>query len=415
MIAIPTSRLVRQHLIDPDVCIRCNTCEEVCKPKAISHDARQYAISFEACNGCNDCLPPCPTGAIDSYRRVATPYTTTEQLAWDSLPEDSAPESSSAGGETGTGSASADLPEDVARIVAEATRTSGVVPPPWSAAHPYVGLYSPESPIVATVTGNLRLTDEDAESDIRHLVLDFGNAAFPVLEGQSIGVLPPGTDTSGRPHHVRLYSVASPRDGERPRHNNLAITVKRVTVDREGRPVRGVASNWLCDLPKGAEVRVTGPYGASFLMPNHPGAKLLMVCTGTGAAPMRAMTERRRRRLSRDEGGEILLFFGARRPGELPYFGPLGKLPKTLVDVELAFSRVPDRPKEYVQDRIRARRNDVARLLLDPSAFVYVCGLREMEEGVLAAFAEVAEGSGHSWPELVARLRREGRFHLESY
>jgi benzoyl-CoA 2,3-dioxygenase component A len=214
---------------------------------------------------------------------------------------------------------------------------------------------------------------------------------------------------------VRLYSVASPRDGERPRHNNLAITVKRVTTDREGRPVRGVASNWLCDLPKGAEVRVTGPYGASFLMPNHPGAKLLMVCTGTGAAPMRAMTERRRRRLARAEGGEILLFFGARRPGELPYFGPLGKLPKSLVDVELAFSRVPGRAKEYVQDRIRARREDVARLLLDPDTFVYVCGLRKMEEGVLAAFREVTESIGHSWPELVAKLEREGRFHLESY
>ncbi|MBL8954995.1 MAG: hypothetical protein JNK82_29735, partial [Myxococcaceae bacterium] len=41
-----------------------------------------------------------------------------------------------------------------------------------------------------------------------------------------------------------------------------------------------------------------------------------MICTGTGAAPMRAMTERRRRRLGLDEGGSILLFFGARSPSE---------------------------------------------------------------------------------------------------
>jgi hypothetical protein len=39
---------------------------------------------------------------------------------------------------------------------------------------------------------------------------------FPVLEGQTIGIVPPGTDSQGRPHFVRLYSVASPRDGERP-------------------------------------------------------------------------------------------------------------------------------------------------------------------------------------------------------
>lgn len=407
--------LSRQHLIDPDVCIRCNTCEEVCKPKAISHDARQYAVKFELCNSCGDCLPPCPTGAIDTWRQVLVPYTVEEQLGWDTMPAEKAQETSAAdAGESAPG-VSEPMPEDVRRIVAEATRTVGHVPPPWSAAHPYVGLYGLERPAVATVVANHRLTDEDAESDIRHIVLDFGKTAFPTLEGQSIGVLPPGTDASGRPHHVRLYSIASPRDGERPRHNNVSLTVKRVVTDHQGKPVRGVASNWLCDLSKGDTVRATGPYGASFLMPNHPGAKLLMVCTGTGAAPMRAMTERRRRRLPLKEGGEILLFFGARRPGELPYIGPLQKLPKDLIDVELAFSRVPGKPKEYVQDRIRAREADVGRMLTDPDCFIYVCGLRQMEAGVLEAFANVATKSGFEWPKLYEELRTSGRFHLESY
>ena len=90
-------------------------------------------------------------------------------------------------------------------------------------------------------------------------MLDFGGTAFPVLEGQTIGILPPGVDANGRPHHVRLYSVASPRDGERPRYNNLSLTVKRVTEDHDGEPVRGVASNYLCDLAKGDEVKVVGP------------------------------------------------------------------------------------------------------------------------------------------------------------
>ena len=66
--------------------------------------------------------------------------------------------------------------------------------------------------------------------------------------------------------------------------------------------MRGVASNYLCDLAKGDTVKVVGPYGASFLMPNHPGSTLLMVCTGTGSAPMRAMTERRRRRMRARRG-----------------------------------------------------------------------------------------------------------------
>ena len=176
-----------------------------------------------------------------------------------------------------------------------------------------------------------------------------------MLEGQSLGIVPPGLDAGGKPHHVRLYSIASPRNGERPGYNNVSLTVKRVTSDRDGKPVRGVASNFLCDLKKGDAVKVVGPYGTSFLMPNHPGSSIMMICTGTGSAPMRAMTERRRRRIALKEGGDLMLFFGARTPGELPYFGPLMKLPKEFIDINLAFSRVAGQPKQYVQDLIRAR------------------------------------------------------------
>ncbi len=400
------SSLVRQHLIDPEVCIRCNTCEETCPVDAITHDRRNYVVRFDKCDGCSLCLPPCPTGAIDSWREVSAPYPVEEQLRWDALPAPTAaPEPAP----------DSELPPDVARITAQAQQAVGHVPPPWSAAHPYVGLYPPERPAVATVSGNLRLTEDGAESEIHHLVLDLGSTAFPLLEGQSVGVIPPGVDAEGRPHHVRLYSVASPRDGERPKRNNLALTVKRVTADHQGRPVRGVASSYLCDLKKGDPVRLTGPYGSSFLMPNHPGSKLMMICTGTGAAPFRAMTERRRRRMGLNEGGELLLFFGARRPGELPYFGPLLKLPKSLIQVELAFSRLADQPKEYVQDRMRQKAGDVARFLGDGDAFIYLCGHKMMEAGVLQALDEICRARGLDWRQLEAQLRAQGRFHVETY
>ncbi len=395
--------LLRQHLIDPEVCIRCNTCEEKCPVGAISHDKRNYVVDFEKCDGCGVCLPPCPTGAIDSWRQVTKPHAVAEQLGWDELPPDERAADPSV------------VPNDVAEMTARATEHVGQTPPPWSAAHPYVGLYSADRPALATIVGNHRLVEEGSEVDIRHIVLDFGKTAFPVLEGQSIGIVPPGTDEDGRPHHVRLYSVASPRDGERPKHNNLALTVKRVVTDREGKPVRGVASNYLCDLEKGATVTVTGPFGSSFLMPNHPGSRLLLICTGTGSAPMRAMTERRRRRLPLGEGGDILLFFGARRREELPYFGPLMKLSRDLIDVELAFSRTPGVPKAWVQDRILARHDDTWDMLKDPETHVYLCGHKRMEEGVLAAIAEVCKMHGASWPELEVKLRGEGRFHVETY
>lgn len=402
------AELVRQHLIDPEICIRCNTCEETCPIDAITHDDRNYVVLPDKCDNCGDCIAPCPTGAIDSWRRVPQAYTLEEQLSWDSLPPDSAPSEADA--------ADGDVPPEVARLTEVANQgQGGAAPPPWSAAHPYIGLYSIAKPVTATVTGNYRLTAEDAGSDIHHILLDFGRGAFPVLEGQSLGVLVPGADARGRPHHMRLYSVASPRNGERPGYNNVALTVKRVTADRNGTPVRGVASNYLCDLKRGDKLSIAGPYGASFLMPNHPGSNLIMICTGTGSAPMRAMTERRRRRMALKEGGENLLFFGARTPGELPYFGPLMKLPRDLIDVQLAFSRDPGKPKEYVQDRMRARSDAVARLLDDDNTFVYLCGHKQMESGVDAAFAEICGKHSLDWSALRNDMRSSGRYHVETY
>ncbi|NCZ83971.1 MAG: benzoyl-CoA 2,3-epoxidase subunit BoxA, partial [Betaproteobacteria bacterium] len=279
------------------------------------------------------------------------------------------------------------------------------------------GVKASEACILATVTGNVRVTEVGKEYDTHHIVLDFGSMPFPVLEGQSIGVIPPGEDRQGKAHHARQYSVASPRNGERPGYNNVSLTVKRVLEDHQGNPVRGVASNYLCDLRIGEKVRIIGPFGTSFLMPNHPRSSLVMICTGTGSAPMRAMTEwrRRLRQSGRFEGGKLMLFFGARTKQELPYFGPLQSLPKDFIDIELALSRTPGQAKRYVQDAMRDRAADLARMLQDPNCYFYVCGLKAMEEGVVLALRDIAGQAGLSWDLLGASLKREGRLHLETY
>jgi benzoyl-CoA 2,3-dioxygenase component A len=407
--------ILRQHLIDPEICIRCNTCEETCPVDAISHDSRNYVVDAAKCKYCYNCISPCPTGAIDNWRHVGegSAYPLAEQLLWDTLPAQAVVDESP---KVGAGDAATALPDDVERIAAAATSgQGGIAPPPWSAAHPYVNLYSIQKPAIATVSGNFRLTADGASSDIHHIVLDFGNASFPVLEGQTIGILAPGLDDAGRPHHVRLYSVASPRDGERPRYNNLSLTVKRVTADHEGAAVRGVTSNYLCELKKGDQVNVVGPYGTSFLMPNHPGSHLLMICTGTGSAPMRAMTERRRRKSNLKENGQLMLFFGARTQEELPYFGPLTRLPKEFIDINLAFSRVPGKPRQYVQDLLRTRADAVAQLLRDDNTYVYLCGLKGMEQGVEDAFSDICSRHGLNWKTLQAELLQQGRYHVETY
>ncbi|MDD2668763.1 MAG: benzoyl-CoA oxygenase, partial [Zoogloea sp.] len=204
-------------------------------------------------------------------------------------------------------------------------------------------------------------------------------------------------------------------DGERPHYNNLSLTVKRVVEDHEGQPARGVASNYVCDLAKGDKVQVTGPYGSTYLMPNHPGASIMMICTGTGSAPMRAMTERRRRRMDMKEGGDLMLFFGARSPGELPYFGPLQKLPEDFIDINFAFSRVPGEPKQYVQDLIRKRSDKVFQMLKDDNTYIYICGLKGMETGVLEAFRDICRAHGADWEILRGDMLRKARFHIETY
>jgi benzoyl-CoA 2,3-dioxygenase component A len=211
--------------------------------------------------------------------------------------------------------------------------------------------------------------------------------------------------------------VASPRNGERAGYNNLSLTVKRVLEDLAGQAVRGVASNFLCDLKVGDAVDVIGPFGASFLMPNHPGSHIVMICTGTGSAPMRAMTEWRRRLADSKKfaSGKLMLFFGARSQAELPYFGPLQKLPTEFIDIELCYSREPKTPKRYVQDAMRERSADLAALLKDQQTHFYVCGLKAMEAGVLGALSDIAAGAGLNWQDVGAQLQREGRLHLETY
>ncbi|MDO5624919.1 MAG: benzoyl-CoA 2,3-epoxidase subunit BoxA [Pseudomonadota bacterium] len=422
----------KQHLIDPEICIRCNTCESICPVQAITHDSRNYVVDAAKCNFCMDCISPCPTGSIDNWRLVpkAQPYTLDEQFGWDDLPPEKTPEQLAELGVAEGDTADADELLPQAQVASAAQDPTGEAPfnssawgattPPWSAAHAYVNLYGPKAAdkfVTATVVGNVRVTEVGTDYDTHHLMLDFGAMPFPVLEGQSIGIIPPGVDERGKPHHPRQYSIASPRNGERPGYNNISLTIKRVLEDHQGQPVRGVASNYMCDLKVGDTVQVTGPFGTSFLMPNHPRSNILMICTGTGSAPMRAMTEwrRRLRKSGKFEGGKLMLFFGARTQQELPYFGPLQGLPKDFIDISFAFSRTPGQPRKYVQDALRERAADVAQLLQDGNTFIYVCGLKSMEEGVVLALRDVAQGAGLNWDDVGGRLKKEGRLHLETY
>ena len=397
------SGFIRQHLIDPEICIRCHTCEEMCPIGAITHDDINVVVDASKCNHCMTCIAPCPTGSIDNWRVVSSPYSIAEQLSWTELPAQQ---------ELGNSAGAPDfaieaLDDAVAALIAEAHEgAKGRTRAPVSASKPVINVNPSGNPLEATVQGNYRLTSEHADSDVRHLILDLGSAVFPVLEGQSIGIIPPGTSASGKPHLPRLYSVASPRDGERPNKNNLSLTVRRHR--------NGVCSNYVCDLRKGDKVRVIGPFGTTFLLPADPEAKLIMVCTGTGSAPFRAFTMRRQRTMP-EVNGSLLLFFGARSPDSLPYFGPLNKVPDAFLVRHFAFSRATDRPRSYVQDKLWDAKSSIAPMLSDQNTHVYICGLKQMEAGVEKAFLDIATEAGLDWLSTRDTMREAGRYHVETY
>ncbi|QUN32385.1 4Fe-4S binding protein (plasmid) [Cupriavidus sp. KK10] len=382
MLPQPTS--ITQHLIDPAICIRCNSCEESCPIGAITHDHNNYVVDVERCSHCRACIPPCPTGAINHWYSLQQPYTLEQQLSWQDLPPPTQPSTE-----------------------IRATEGPVSVRAPASASAPALHLYSRAAPAVATVKLRQRATALDADDDVWHIVLDFGDQSMPVLEGQSIGILPPGIDANGRPHIERLYSVASARTGERRGTSTVALTVRR----KPG----GLCSNYLCDLVPGETVRVVGPLGDTFLLPMERSANLIMVCTGTGVAPFRGFIQHRLRSM-RDASGSLMLFFGGRRPVELPYSGEENGLPEGFVEHYFCFSRQPNEPRMYVQDGIRAAGKRIRTLLQDELTHVFLCGRKGMETGVEEAFADVLRGDGTSaWPMIRESLLTSGRYHVETY
>ena len=129
-------------------------------------------------------------------------------------------------------------------------------------------------PLESTVMSVKRAIGPDAPGEICHVALQTGGR-LPYVEGQSIGVLPPGTDPkTSKPHQQRLYSIASTRYGDDGAGDSVSLCVRRaVYVDpetgKEDPAKKGVCSNFLCDATAGEQVKMTGPTGKVMLMPEE--------------------------------------------------------------------------------------------------------------------------------------------------
>lgn len=282
-----------------------------------------------------------------------------------------------------------------------------------------LNLYRVSRPAIARVISNERLTPTESD-DVRHIVIDLDGLEYPYVEGQSMGVLTPGVDERGKANKLRLYSIASSRLGDDGTGRTASLCVKRVVytdpVSQEER--RGVASNFLCDLRPGDELPITGPVGANFLLPDDPEAHLILVATGTGIAPFRAFL-RRIYCERNDFRGTATLFFGVRTGAECLYHAELEEFRRFPgFAVHYALSReqqTADGRRLYVQHRMAEQVEALWDRINAPGSYLFVCGLKGMEQGIESVFEARAAGLGRSWPELRDELSRHGRYLIETY
>ncbi|MEN9235643.1 MAG: phycobilisome linker polypeptide [Gloeomargarita sp. GMQP_bins_25] len=292
-----------------------------------------------------------------------------------------------------------------------------------------VNIYRPNAPFIGRCLSNEPLVRPGGIGIVQHIKLDLRGGHLRYLEGQSIGIIPPGTDANGKPHKLRLYSIASTRHGDDLDDQTVSLCVRQLEYEHPEtkEKVYGVCSTYLCHLQPGEEVKITGPVGKEMLLPDDPDANIIMMATGTGIAPFRAylwrMFKPEERQLNPDYQftGFAWLIFGIPTTANILYKEELEALQAQYPDqfrLTYAISREQKNPeggRMYIQHRVAEHAEELWELLQQPKTHVYLCGLRGMEDGIDAAFAATAAKHGVDWGEYQKELKKQGRWHVETY
>lgn len=285
-----------------------------------------------------------------------------------------------------------------------------------------MNVFRQSAPLRTVCLENRELVGPGGVGTVRHLVFDTSAGPYPFLEGQSAGILPPGLDANGKPHKLRLYSIASTRHGDTGDGKTLSLCVRRLEYPHPetGETVYGVCSTYLCGLKVGDEVDVTGPTGKAMLLPDDPAATIVMLATGTGIAPFRAHLWRMFRENNTDYEfrGSAWLIFGIPTTPNILYREELEDFRQHAnFRLTYAISREQKNAKGrmYIQDRVAEHVGELWELLQRDNTHVFICGLRGMEDGIDAAFEAHTAPLGIQWAEYRKHLEKSHRWHVETY
>lgn len=289
-----------------------------------------------------------------------------------------------------------------------------------------VNTYRPNSPFIGKCLENYELVAEGGSGTVRHLTFDLSGGDLKYLEGQSIGIIPPGTDDKGKPNKLRLYSIASTRHGDTMDDKTVSLCVRQLEYKNEaGETVYGVCSTYLCNLEVGADVAITGPVGKEMLLPPDEDATIIMLATGTGIAPFRAFLWRmfKERHINPEYQfkGLAWLIFGIPYTQNILYKDDLEKMAAEFPNnfrLTYAISReqkTADGGKMYVQNRVSEYADELFELIQKPNTHVYMCGLKGMEPPISETFTAEAEKRGMKWEDLRKQMKKEERWHVEVY
>ncbi|MBD2773286.1 ferredoxin--NADP reductase [Iningainema tapete] len=292
-----------------------------------------------------------------------------------------------------------------------------------------VNIYRPNAPYIGKCISNEALVKDGGIGIVQHLKFDISGGDLRYIEGQSIGIIPPGVDKNGKPEKLRLYSIASTRHGDDVDDKTVSLCVRQLEYKHPetGETVYGVCSTHLCFLKPGDEVKITGPVGKEMLLPQDPEAKVIMMATGTGIAPMRAylwrMFKDNEKAANPDYQykGFAWLIFGIPTSPNILYKEELEEMQQRYPDnfrLTYAISREQKNAqggRMYIQDRVAEHADELWQLIKDEKTHTYICGLRGMEDGIDAALTAAAAKEGVTWIDYQKEIKKAGRWHVETY